>query len=120
MKQFRVLVVFLPLLTLGCGEDQAMTVEEINKAINEGISRAELEVYFESNGVTYSILEGDELSLESDLPVEPSQLSARYLAMIPNVSRWRLFYRESIVIKVDFGADDKAIHVKVYKSRTGI
>lgn len=119
MNWLRLLAVLVPLAT-GCKEGEQMTVEEVRSAIKEGIHRSELESFFQTKGITYSVLEGDELSLESDLAAEPDHLSARYVATIRDVGRWMVLYKESIVIKVDFDADGKATHVKVYKSRTGI
>ncbi|MBW2282064.1 MAG: hypothetical protein JRG76_12675 [Deltaproteobacteria bacterium] len=108
------------LLALGC-EGEGMTLEQAREALHQGIERAALEQFFEENGITYSVLEGDALGMESDLPVEANELSARYVATIPEAGRWRLLYRESIVVKVDFPAEgDRAMHVEVYRSRTGV
>ncbi len=110
----------LVLLTIACNEGEQMTIEEVHATIREGIERTELEAFFETNGISYSVIEGDQLALDSDLPADPDQLSARYVAIIRDVGRWMLLYRESIVIRVDFGGDGKASQVKAYKSRTGI
>ena len=119
MKIAGIVLAMVALFLIGCRAVDKPTLESVRQDLVQGIRRTDLESYLLRNEIQNSVITGEDLKYEIDLPSEPNNVTARYIAFIPKVRRWMIFYEVGIVIKVDIGMDDRAINVVIYESSAG-
>ena len=107
--------------TCSCKADENMTIEDIQNSLAVGMSRNQVESFFDENGIEYTFVSReDDKGRVPEFSWKAENAVGYYGALIRDVgTAWLMLSSEHIEIRAEIDAQDKVSQVVVKKAYTG-